>query len=754
MKKRGEIMMEYKELKKRLNPHLLDFIDVKEQNQIRKVDPISLLSCNRFDIVAKYIYIKFKENGLDSEWGKRIYEEHIRAFNRYEEGDGSGKTGKEAFINSYDNLLESIKNDGFNDELSIVPVNSHNIPIDGAHRVAGCLYYHQKISVAQISDCLINYDYDFFLHNGLSVKYCDAIAYEYCKLKTNIYIVVVYPSAIGKDNQINNILNNHGKIIYRKNINLNEQGLLNLVIQIYSGETWLGNWDDGFRGAIEKARPCFREGNPLRIFVYELQEDPTELVDIKAQIRNLFNIENHSVHINDTHEQTIGLAQILLNENSIHLMNHMRINESNKKFSNLLTQYTRWLEENQLDKECFCIDGSSVMGIYGIREPADLDFLQYGINEIGSNNDKINCHNSELHYHIKSKDDIIFNPENHFYFMGIKFSSLDILAAMKIKRGESKDLVDVKLIKNFTKNKNNRCLNRGILFMRFKLTISKILTIGRKIKSIPKRGFKKLKKIFTFIYDSIRPFVRTIRYMGFKVYYSKGTSIIQVIREYKIYEKDLCNLIVEKLQESKCKKPIFLDAGANIGLISVFVLSKIPETLVYAFEPGPHQNELFKKTIDANRVSDKITLYKEALGYRAGTAKFAVHNTKDVSGDGFIDTRSAGTVNYIETNVNTLDNWWEEACCPKINVIKIDTEGAELWILKGAEKLISSCKPILFFEMWPKFTALYGYSCADLLKWLDCHDYSLYSLSKQRITLINLKEYSGVEATFMAESNG
>ena len=56
-----------------------------------------------------------------------------------------------------------------------------------------------------------------------------------------------------------------------------------------------------------------------------------------------------------------------------------------------------------------------------------------------------------LSYYTKTKDDIIYNPENHFYFNGFKFVSLNILREMKKKRNEIKDQNDLKLIMNLNK---------------------------------------------------------------------------------------------------------------------------------------------------------------------------------------------------------------------------------------------------------------------------------------------------------------
>ncbi len=65
-----------------------------EEIEVGTADAMDLmLTPRRFDIVAKYLYAKYREQVLDTNWGRRLYDEHIRAFNNYHEADASRKTG-------------------------------------------------------------------------------------------------------------------------------------------------------------------------------------------------------------------------------------------------------------------------------------------------------------------------------------------------------------------------------------------------------------------------------------------------------------------------------------------------------------------------------------------------------------------------------------------------------------------------------------------------------------------------------------
>ncbi len=489
------------EIKNKINPHLIknDLITLKEQNTTIELSPINLLNCQRFDLTAKYIYIKFRELNLDSDWGCKLYCEHIRVFNNFYEGDNSGKIGKESFLSTFNELIDSIRQDGFKKDISIIPVGKNNLIIDGSHRLAACLYNRKKITSLVLDNINPNiYDYSFFINRGLEEKWTDAMAFEYCQLKTNIYIAVIFPSAIGKDKEIQEVLKKYSNIVYKKNINLNQLGSVNFIKQIYSNESWLGNWENNFAGAFYKAKECFKYQYPLRLFLLE-SENLENIVIAKNEIRNLFGIGNHSIHINDTHEETIKLSQILLNNNSIHFLNHSTPKKY-QKFEELLISYKKWLNEQEVDQNSFCIDGSSIMAAYGIRDCRDLDFIHCGYDDINSENIYISSHNSEIHNYCKSKDDIIYNPENHFYFNGLKFISLKLLRQMKYNRGEYKDFQDIKLIDDFLQKSFDfsiyiKLLSAKILNNRYYAFIK-----TNKLKSLPKAA----SKIHKYIVKNIR----------------------------------------------------------------------------------------------------------------------------------------------------------------------------------------------------------------------------------------------------------
>jgi len=401
-----------------------------------------LLRPQRFDLLAKYLYAKHQSPGEVCNWQRRLYLDHIQVFNGFVESDGSDKFGKAGFMAAYDSILTSIAQHGFDSDAGLLPISRDGVLLDGAHRATASLYQGCKVACARFDEAAPSYDYRWFRERGLPEHWLDAMASELCRLKPNTFIVLVYPRAQGRDAELQALVETHGSLWYAKQVKLHGPGPVNLVRQVYADEPWVGSWRNGFAGAGNKAGWGFHGDAPLRVFVVE--SDPDHMLALKQAVRELYQVENHSIHINDTHAETLQLAGLLLNTNSIHFMNRCNLVERSW-FWRLFRHYQKWQQQAGVEPENYCIDGSAVMAAYGLRESRDIDFLHLdahadtGFREIGS-------HNHEARHYQQTIENLIIDPRQHFYYAGSKFLALPVLRAMKQRRGESKDMEDVRLI--------------------------------------------------------------------------------------------------------------------------------------------------------------------------------------------------------------------------------------------------------------------------------------------------------------------
>ena len=432
-------------------PKFIRKIIFKKRLSVEALDPKNLITPQRFDVLAKIIFLKFLTSNSDDNIGEKLYIKHLELLNGLLEIDSNGsskKLGKHSFILSFKKLLHSIKKD-FNKSYAI-PISNNNI-LDGAHRLAVAIFLKKDIFVFKVNRKEFNYNYLFFKEKKFPEIYLDMMANEYLLYKKKARLIFLWPTADkSKDSKFYEILNKHGDTVYEKKIKIDSENAWVLIREVYKNETWLGNFKNHFLGAKNKAIWCFQKKNPLRVILYESNND---LVMVKQLIRNLYNEGKHSVHITDNYSETYELSSLMFNKNSIHWLNNYRLKKYNW-FEELFLNYKKFLNHSRLDKSKFCIDGSSILSIYGLREARDIDFIHTYKKNIDTKIIGVTDHNCASNYHVQDRFTLVNDPRNFFYYSGFKVISLEQLKQYKKNRNEKKDIIDLNLINSIV-DKNN-----------------------------------------------------------------------------------------------------------------------------------------------------------------------------------------------------------------------------------------------------------------------------------------------------------
>lgn len=415
-----------------------------------------LITPERIDLMAKWIYIDHREKKLNMKSARELYMNHIKAFSNgtFIEPGTEDKNSIEKYFDEFDCIIDSVKEKGFDETVSLVPIGKNGVLLDGSHRCTACAYFNKKIKVIYFNDLERNFNYMFFLERGLGHCYLRRMALAYSELKCNLYFACIWPKADSeplRKRALDIIYNTCGDIVYQGTAKLYYQGLYNFMIQVYGHQEWTGTYEDGHAGVKEKATRCYKKNVPIMCILFECK-DFNLVLSAKKQIRDLFGLENHSVHISDTYEETRQMANLLFNENSIHHMNHGKPDldwETNKRvlhMKDVIRSQKRNVNE-------FIVDSSSVLGIYGIRFARDLDYItSYKDFEI-FDMDGIDNHEEWIKFYPCSKNDLLYNPQNYFVYEGMKYISLKCLMEMKRRRNEVKDKKDLRRIRCFLVSK-------------------------------------------------------------------------------------------------------------------------------------------------------------------------------------------------------------------------------------------------------------------------------------------------------------
>lgn len=240
-------------------------------------------------------------------------------------------------------------------------------------------------------------------------------------------------------------------------------------------------------------------------------------------------------------------------------------------------------------------------------------------------------------------------------------------------------------------------------------------------------ALRTLRNTLQDIIESSGSYIRVAKYCGFDLYYNRNNALVKRIKTETIFEEKMCEGIVKELSHTRGGH--FLDIGANIGLISLYVASKLPKISIDVFEPGPNQRGVLNRTVEANNLKN-IRVHGEVLGDREEMVEFHIHRPQDAALDGLKDTGRRGKTTPIKIPMITLDSWWISEKKPVINVVKIDTEGSELLVLRGAVELLKEMKPTIFLEIEPSNMKVYPYGVPDIENFFKDIDYSLEVLTK------------------------
>lgn len=144
-----------------------------------------------------------------------------------------------------------------------------------------------------------------------------------------------------------------------------------------------------------------------------------------------------------------------------------------------------------------------------------------------------------------------------------------------------------------------------------------------------------------------------------------------------------------------CESPIvFVDVGANEGQTVARVREEFKNATIHAFEPSPETFARLKRTT-AN--DPNVHTYTVACGSKSGTVDFHVTNNhwcSSVLPPSELGRRLYGewyrTREVVRVPVTTLDEWAAKHSIDRVDVLKVDAQGYDLEVLRGARRLLAS----------------------------------------------------------------
>jgi FkbM family methyltransferase len=176
-----------------------------------------------------------------------------------------------------------------------------------------------------------------------------------------------------------------------------------------------------------------------------------------------------------------------------------------------------------------------------------------------------------------------------------------------------------------------------------------------------------------------------------------------------------------------------VDVGANIGYYTVLLGQRVGEYgRVLAFEPDPFNRDLLARSVRDNGLEARVTIEAAAVADVVGTCR--LHIDRAYRGLHSLSVRnrlSHDEADVIDVAAVTLDRALTEFGEP--DFIKIDAQGAEGAILRGASKTLGSGRRLtVMLELWPFGLANCGSSTDEVLRTLERHGFTGARVKKDR----------------------
>lgn len=152
------------------------------------------------------------------------------------------------------------------------------------------------------------------------------------------------------------------------------------------------------------------------------------------------------------------------------------------------------------------------------------------------------------------------------------------------------------------------------------------------------------------------------------------------------------------------EEAVIFDVGANIGAITLALAQKNPRARIHSFEPTHYALEKLRRNLALNPgLAERVTICPLFIGSSSEAAGDTHAYASWRVDEQTIDAHPThhGSKMPSATNMTSLDDYVATQGIPHVHLIKIDTDGHELDVLRGAQRLLATSRPRIVMEMCP-----------------------------------------------------
>jgi FkbM family methyltransferase len=239
--------------------------------------------------------------------------------------------------------------------------------------------------------------------------------------------------------------------------------------------------------------------------------------------------------------------------------------------------------------------------------------------------------------------------------------------------------------------------------------------------------------------------IMTFKDSNVKMICIKGDKRIACIDSLNFlsYEEEELSMQYRLIEEND----VVFDIGGNYGWYAIHIAKKFPKNEIFSFEPVPSTYANLKENITLNDVNN-IRVINTGLSNKKGEFVFYCDPKLTVNAS-LNNVNDNANALEVTCRVDILDEYVKNNGIEKIDFIKCDIEGAELFALLGAKESIKEFKPKIFVEMLRKWAAKFNYHPNDIILFLKELGYNCYIINSQFLEEVEEVTESTIETNFV-----
>jgi len=379
--------------------------------------------------------------GRDSPWARELYVAGLTSLmplRNFSEDDR--KFSELDYESAFREVCISLRDLGFQDSMSKIPLSKSGEIWNGAHRIAAALALGIDVRVEQTTEIPQIYDFRFFEKSGIHGIYLDEMARIFLSLKDSSRAIVLSNLEPFEKSLILEELQRHGQIFFVKSRDLTRIGIRRNLKLMYGHLDWFSN------SLLEKLvleRFENHDVGSVTVILYVPIIKGSE-IEVKRALRTILPLEKFErvIHGSDNWEETLVLGEVWTNENSISYMNRTPIGSEDR----VLSYLRQHLGQSWNHSDLYVFDAGASLEVHGIRMTEDIDHIciiskhQIQIEEMGD------CHNAIYANNALAVQTRIEDPRTFFRLANFKFSTLEQEIIRALRMANTKSLNDVSKI--------------------------------------------------------------------------------------------------------------------------------------------------------------------------------------------------------------------------------------------------------------------------------------------------------------------